>query len=246
MTGKNKCTDLGGLFQNHAADHATCGTIGALAISSFPFTSGFISKSMISASAGEQHMAFVYFALMAASAGVFLHAGIKFPWFVFFQKDSGLRPPDPPWHMRIAMVLFAAACIGLGVWPEPLYALLPYEVTYVPYTAAHVVEMLQLLLFSGLAFFVLLGLMKRTLTISLDFDWFYRVFGVGLSRAAVAAARGIGGAAQAAIIGGGGRLIRGLFRHHGPEGILARTWHTSSMAGWIALLLGVYLLIFFL
>ena len=34
--------------------------------------------------------------LTAASAGVFLHAGIKFPWFVFFQKDSGLRPKDAP------------------------------------------------------------------------------------------------------------------------------------------------------
>ena len=245
MTGRRKCTDLGGLFQSMPLT-MICGTIGALAISSFPFTSGFISKSMISASAGEQHMAFVYFALMAASAGVFLHAGIKFPWFVFFQKDSGLRPPDPPWHMRLAMVLFAAACIGLGVWPEPLYAILPYEVKYVPYTAAHVVEMLQLLLFSGLAFFVLLGMMKRTLTISLDVDWFYRVFGVWLSAAAVSAARAIGGAAQSAIMGGGGRLIRGLFRHHGPEGILARTWHTSSMAGWIAVLLGVYLLIIFL
>jgi multicomponent Na+:H+ antiporter subunit D len=38
----------------------------------------------------------VWLFLAAASAGVFLHAGIKFPWFVFFQKDSGLRPADPP------------------------------------------------------------------------------------------------------------------------------------------------------
>jgi multicomponent Na+:H+ antiporter subunit D len=28
--------------------------------------------------------------------------------------------------------------------------------------------------FDGLAFFIMLPLMKRTLTISLDFDWFYR------------------------------------------------------------------------
>jgi multicomponent Na+:H+ antiporter subunit D len=38
------------------------------------------------------------------------------------------------------------------------------------------VTQLQLLLFSGLAFFVMLEYLKRTLTISLDFDWFYRVF----------------------------------------------------------------------
>ena len=59
--------------------------------------------------------------LTAASAGVFLHAGIKFPWFVFFQKDSGLRPPDPPASMRWAMIFFAFLCIALGVWSEPLY-----------------------------------------------------------------------------------------------------------------------------
>ena len=85
--------------------------------------------------------------------GVFLHAGIKFPWFVFFQKDSGLRPPDPPWNMRLAMIFFAALCIGLGVWPQPLYAMLPFAVDFVPYTASHVVFYLQLPLFSGLAFF---------------------------------------------------------------------------------------------
>ena len=33
-------------------------------------------------------------------AGEVAIAGIKFPWFVFFQKDSGLRPPEPPATMR--------------------------------------------------------------------------------------------------------------------------------------------------
>ena len=52
---------------------------------------------MISQAAADEHLFVVWLLLAAASAGVFLHAGIKFPWFVFFQKDSGLRPPDPPW-----------------------------------------------------------------------------------------------------------------------------------------------------
>ena len=75
------------------------------------------------------------------------------------------------------MVLFSAICIGLGVLPGPLYALLPYEVDYVPYTASHVVFQLQLLLFSGLAFFLMLGWLQRTLTITLDVDWLYRRLG---------------------------------------------------------------------
>ncbi|MEE8233252.1 MAG: Na(+)/H(+) antiporter subunit D, partial [Gammaproteobacteria bacterium] len=91
MTGKRKCTDLGGLIHTMPFT-ATCGIIGALAISAFPLTSGFISKSMITQTAAENQLLLVWILLQAASAGVFLHAGIKFPWFVFFQKDSGLRP----------------------------------------------------------------------------------------------------------------------------------------------------------
>ena len=173
MTGRRKCSELGGLF--HSMPVATiCGTIGALAISAFPLTSGFISKSMISQAATDGHMLTVWLLLTAASAGVFLHAGIKFPWFVFFQKDSGLRPSDPPRSMRWAMIFFALLCIALGVWPEPLYGLLPYAVKYQPYTGAHVVTQLQLLLFSGLAFFVMLPYLRRTLTITLDTDWVWR------------------------------------------------------------------------
>lgn len=175
MTGKRRCSDLGGLYHSMKLT-CICGTIGALAISAFPLTSGFVSKSMISSAAAQEGLAVVWFLLAAASAGVFLHAGIKFPWFVFFQKDSGLRPPDPPRNMQWAMLLLAALCILPGIFPEYLYAMLPGEITYAPNTATHFVTQTQLLLFSGLAFFLMLPLLKRTRTISLDFDWTYRVF----------------------------------------------------------------------
>ena len=76
--------------------------------------------------------------------------------------------------MKLAMIGCAAICIIIGVFPQLLYGLLPYEVAYEPYYPAKVVFYLQLLLFSGLAFFVLLPLMKRTLTIGLDTDWVWR------------------------------------------------------------------------
>ncbi len=61
-TGKRRCTDLGGLFQTMPWT-ALLGIIGALAISSFPFTSGFVTKSMIAQSAADQHLIYVWFAL---------------------------------------------------------------------------------------------------------------------------------------------------------------------------------------
>jgi len=65
-------------------------------------------------------------------------------------------------------------CILLGIYPEPLYRVLPYEIHYNAYHLDHVVTQLQLLMFSALVFFLFLPLLKRTETISLDTDWFYR------------------------------------------------------------------------
>ena len=245
MTGKRKCTDLGGLFRTMPVT-TVCGIIGALSISSFPLTSGFVSKSMIPEAAGMQHLEWVWYLLAAASAGVFLHAGIKFPWFVFFQKDSGLRPDDPPWNMRAAMIFFAVLCIGIGVLPGPLYALLPYKVDFVPYTASHVVFYLQLLLFSGLAFFLILGWLKRTLTITLDMDWVYRWLGPALAehldRAVTGAWIGCVAVAMRSV-----RVIpEGLRQYLGPEGIFARTWPTGAMAFWMTIMLATYLILSYL
>ena len=200
MTGKRKCTDLGGLYKAMPVT-MWCGIIGALAISAVPLTSGFTTKSMITDAAAMTevwaptteingalvwdsllHPTVAWFVLVAASAGVFLHAGIKFPWFVFFQKPAPAnddRKLDPPKNMQAAMVLFAVLCIVLGVYPKPLYDILPFqrpggEELYHAWTYAHVINQLQLLLFAGLAFFVLLDRLKRTLTITLDSDWLYR------------------------------------------------------------------------
>jgi multicomponent Na+:H+ antiporter subunit D len=244
-TNRRKCSELGGLF--HSMPITTiCGTIGALAISSFPLTSGFISKSMISQAAADGHLQAVWLLLAAASAGVFLHAGIKFPWFVFFQKDSGLRPPDAAGSMRWAMILFAFLCIALGIWPEPLYAILPYAVDYVPYTAAHVLTQLQLLLFSGLAFFVMLNYLKRTPTISLDVDWLYRKPLPVLTRRFGGTLRAILSAGERGVSVVFTGLIGRLESQRGPRGLLRRSRPTGSMALWMMVMLLAYLLFYYL
>lgn len=241
QTGKRKCTDLGGLFQSMPLT-AACGIVGALSISSFPLTSGFVSKSMISQAAADGHLQAVWMLLAAASAGVFLHAGIKFPWFVFFQKDSGMRPPDPPAPLRAAMLLLAFLCIAIGVVPGPLYALLPHPVNYVPYTAGHVVAMLQLLLFSGLAFFLLLPMLQRTLTITLDTDWLWRRLAPGAWGPAEAGITGL----RRAILGPArdlaGRVAGASARMGGPAGIFGRTWATRTMMLWVVVILAALLL----
>ena len=249
-TGFNRCTEVGGLFRTMPLT-AICGIIGALAISGFPLTSGFTTKTLISQASADEGLVVVYFLLAAASAGVFLHAGIKFPWFVFFQRDSGLRPKDAPWNMAAAMIIFSALCILLGVMPELLYRFLPYPVDYEAYTPGKVVFYLQLLLFSGLAFFLLLPLMKRTNTISLDTDWLWRVL---LYRIAAALYSGIaraGNALQASAATMTGQLRGFAMRHFATAsgrqrpGVFARAWPIGSTALWIAVLLIAYVFVYY-
>jgi len=244
-TGKRQCTDLGGLFRTMPLT-CLCGLIGALSISSFPLTSGFTTKALISEAAMVEGLSVVYFLLAAASAGVFLHAGIKFPWFVFFQKDSGLRPKDAPWNMAVAMVLFAVLCIALGVFPQPFYALLPYPVDYAAYSPGKVLFYLQLLLFSGLAFFLLLPAMKRTLTITLDVDWLWRVcfsrLASGLFLSTTAGREAVECRARQQLV----TLGQWAYRHWGVRDVFARSWPIGSTAIWIAVLLSGYVLIYYI
>ena len=244
-TGKSKCTDLGGLFRTMPVT-TICGIIGALAISGFPLTSGFTTKTLISQAAIDESLVVVYFLLAAASAGVFLHAGIKFPWFVFFQKDSGMRPKDAPWNMAAAMVLFSALCILIGVFPEVFYRFLPYPVEYAAYAPGKVLFYLQLLLFSGLAFFLLLPLMKRTLTISLDTDWLWRVVMFRLGNVAYTAVGRLGGALESAAKAGAGALVTRVRRRRGGMvELFSQSQPIATTALWIALLLTGYVLAYF-
>jgi multicomponent Na+:H+ antiporter subunit D len=137
-------------------------------------------------------------------------------------------------------------CILLGIFYEPLYRLLPYPVDYEPYTGFHVMAQLQLLLFSGLAFFVMLGWLRRTLTVTLDIDWLYRVLFPGVVRAAGnAVQRGMSAA---------GAIVSELFRYldarvrrlHGPRGVFSRTWHTGAMGLGVMLMLLAFLLSYYM
>jgi multicomponent Na+:H+ antiporter subunit D len=119
-------------------------------------------------------------------------------------------------------------------------------VDYVPYTGAHVVTQLQLLLFSGLAFFVMLNYLRRTLTITMDVDWFYRVPLANLARASIGGLSRAGYGLGAMIAARGRAVGARLYRHHGPEGILARTWPTGSMALWVMLMLLAYLVLYYI
>jgi multicomponent Na+:H+ antiporter subunit D len=138
----------------------------------------------------------------------------------------------------------------IGVFPSLLYNLLPGQgVGYQPYTAGHVITQFQLLLFAALAFGVLLKTRiypPEVPSLNLDFDWTYRK----VLPAFVGVTLHVGGRAResltAAAMSGLRLVSREAQRLHGPEGILARTWHTGSIAIWAVVALGFYLLLSFI
>jgi multicomponent Na+:H+ antiporter subunit D len=240
-------TDLGGLYKSMPWTAGFC-IVGAASISAFPLFSGFVTKSMVMAAAADEGYVLTWLVLLFASAGVFHHAGIKIPYFAFFGHDPGIRCREAPLNMLVAMALAAAACVAIGTFPGALYALLPFPVSYVPYTAAHVLDQLQLLVFSALAFAVLMrtGIYPPEMkAVNLDSDWIYRRLGRDLARgsAAVLAAWLASGGQTARAVSD--RSIATLRRYHGPVSPLARTWPTGSMALWVMILLLAYLLLYY-
>ncbi len=181
MTGQSKFTELGGLWQKMPWAFVFT-LVGGLSISAFPLFSGFVSKSMVVAAAFEDHRLLAAFLLMLASVGTFLHTGLKVPYFIWFGRnrckpETWERAREAPWNMNLAMAVTSALCIFIGSYTPYLYSMLPHPVHYEPYTAYHVSETLQLLLFTAVGFFLLIRKLEPEPTISLDTDWFYRMGG---------------------------------------------------------------------
>ncbi|MCC5794321.1 MAG: Na(+)/H(+) antiporter subunit D [Chromatiales bacterium] len=245
MTGRAKLTELGGIYRYMPATFLLY-MIGAFSIAAFPLFSGFVSKTMVVEAAALDQRAWVWLLLSLTAAGTFLSTGLKLPWFTFFGPDRGLRPQEAPFNMLLAMGIAAFFCVFIGIYPQWLYAMMPATVDYQAYTSGHILWELQLLLFTGVGFFVLLKYVGAEPRISIDTDWIYRK---AMPAMAGSIHRVGGGAWQAALAAVNRKLaavVSTVSAHHGPRGILARTSPTGSMVLWVAILLAASLLIYYL
>jgi multicomponent Na+:H+ antiporter subunit D len=247
MTGRINGSDLGGLYKTMPITATLC-IIGAMAISAFPLFSAFITKSMVMTAMLEEGYTWLWPFLLFASAGVLEHAGIKIPYFAFFAHDSGIRTTEPPKNMLLAMSVSAVLCVVLGTFPSLLYSLLPYAAEYHPYDLTHVLTQMQLLMFGALAVVVLIktGIYppeKRS--VNLDVEWLYRRLAPRLVFAVGGAVARVDRAVRDAVLGVVRGAVRGAGMAHGEMAPLARTWPTGSMLLWVAVLLGVALILNF-
>lgn len=249
-TGTAKASELGGLFRTMPWTTVFC-CIGAFAMSG-PLFCGFTSKAILLGAAAEAHHAVVWHVLVAASAGVFLFAGIRVVSEAFFGEPgprSGEAKGEAPGVMLVAMGATAGLCLLVGVYPQAVYRLLPSAMDYQPYTVGHVVTQLQLLGWTGLAFVLLrrLGWWPAARpSVVLDADWTYRRLAPALIRGFVRAGTSVRDAIYARVRALGRTLLTGLRREVGPGGDFAKTWPVGDSVLWVALLLGAFLILYYL
>jgi multicomponent Na+:H+ antiporter subunit D len=242
--GTIKSSDLGGLYKSMPKTASLC-IIGACSISAFPLFSGFVSKSMVMAAMIEEGYDYLWLVLLFASAGVLHHAGIKIPYFAFFAHDSGIRTREAPVNMLIAMSIAAILCVFIGIQPQYLYALLPWEVEYWPYETTHVLSQFQLLLFAALAFVWLnrLGLHPHEMhAVNLDADWLYRKLMPDTARSVYGFLKRTGHRIEDTFDSTLKDAARSMISTRLGRFNLAASWPTGSMAFWLAVILGLFLL----
>ncbi|MEC8661462.1 MAG: Na(+)/H(+) antiporter subunit D [Pseudomonadota bacterium] len=201
--GTVKASELGGLYKSMPLTMVFC-IIGAMSISAFPLFSGFAAKSLIMSALGYKGLIAAYLVLLAASAGVLHHSGIKIPYFAFFGHDGGYKVKEAPFGMLVAMAGASALCIGIGSFHTIFYQILPYSIDYNPYDASHVLGQMELLIFSILAFTFLMRFgfyppeLKSTV---LNTDWLYRRVAVWFGRPILLAVMTFWNSAMRAIAG---------------------------------------------
>jgi multicomponent Na+:H+ antiporter subunit D len=181
-TGLSKMSELGGIARRMRGVLALY-MIGAVSISSVPLFSGFVSKELVVEAAYRSDLIWLVLLLKIASVGTFLHTGLKLPHGAFIGRE-GLGPATNDGHritvgpvpvsMYVAMGIGAVANTVIGLYPKVLYDLLPHAVEYTPYSFAKVLEKSQILLFTALAFWLLLDRLHAKAKVSLDTDWLYR------------------------------------------------------------------------
>lgn len=251
-TGETRLDRLGGLWRTMPV---TTGLfiVGAASLSAVPLFAGFASKTLVFGALEP----WAYKTLQAVSVGTFLAAGLRLPWLVFFaastkelwERPSGRDPMEADLPQLTAMTAAAVLCVLIGVVPHQFLRLLPWRTPLDVWAVGPIVSQ-ALLLGAAAAVFIVLVWLRRVPRPSArelpDLDWAYRRALPAAASAVRAAVAPAWSAATDRLTSESRRAFDAVLRHHGPQGLLGRTWPTGSMALWVAVMLGLSLLVYYL
>jgi formate hydrogenlyase subunit 3/multisubunit Na+/H+ antiporter MnhD subunit len=151
-TGENLLSRVGGL-QKKMPVTAFAFWVAAFSIAGVPLFNGFVSKGMVLVAA-EQTSIWLWILLEIASFGTFV-SFLKLGYFAFL-RPGDTQASDPPILMQAGMLGAAMLCILIGIYPQLLYAILPYPTNYAAYDMTHVISAV-VVLGAALLFFFSIG-----------------------------------------------------------------------------------------
>lgn len=245
-TGKQHFYEVGGMAKR-MPDIAACAVIGSFALAAAPFTSGFISKSLIIEAVLQEKMFATWLIMMLAAGAAMVYIGMRYLWFCFFHGDAPPSIRRLSSSMRMGVYAFTALCLATGLFPGWLnIAISDMPIVapdFHPYSAGHVLYQVQILAASVLVFCLFWKRLTPQPGELRDFDSAYRQIGPAiLSRVRRLDKYGHKIAEPGKKILE--RAIQLLTAPHKPEGVMARTWATGTMALWVAIMLNAFLLLY--
>jgi len=173
--GETRFSQLGGLAKSLPLVFYAI-IIGAMSLLALPFTSGFISKSVIIEAAHQAHRPTIFYLLIIGAMGAAFLAGFALLGSLFFGPIKGtLNINKTPTHMLIAMGLVALLATVFGCFPDLLNPILPNPRIYQPYNWLHLNESLQLALGLVIAYLWVNPFMTSRPTTLVDTDLLYRL-----------------------------------------------------------------------
>ena len=177
-TGENLLSRVGGL-QKKMPVTAFAFWVAAFSIAGVPLFNGFVSKGMVLAAA-EQTSVWLWVLLEIASFGTFV-SFLKLGYFAFLRPGDS-QASDPPAIMQAAMLGAAGLCIIIGIYPQVLYAILPYPAAFEAYDPIRILSAV-VVLGAAAGFFFTVG--KKILephdTRLVDIDAAYIAIGGGVT-----------------------------------------------------------------
>ncbi len=159
-TGTEEIKKLGSLWRKIPVTFGA-GMIGSLAISGIPPFNGFISKTMLKYGIGE--ISGLSVLLLAAGVGTVI-SFCKFMYFTFvikekeksnFGKMGSKTIKRVSWHLKVPMLITSLIIVILGVYPQILQRISPYQSSTFIYSFSSIKDAL-IIAITGVVIFSLL------------------------------------------------------------------------------------------
>jgi len=214
--------------------------LGGLSVAGLPVLAGGTAVPYLLTAVWTESGPVIAALVLFGVAGVWAHAGLRVPAAAFFgeRRSPSLPAGEAPVHMRVAMLLGIAACVGVGT--------MPYWAGDAMFDLSGLILHLQVLAFALLVFVAARawGLLPREEPSSLiDVVWLYRRLGPQLVGTVMSVTNAGYTVWQNFISTRLSNLFNGMMSAAGPQTNVAGTWGTGLGVLWVAVLLVVMLLV---